>query len=125
MNLLEWRAQQAQGEAFVLPSGLVVRLRRVSLLDLMIQGQVPAPLVGMVETITAQASTRLTADQYAQFAEAINLVLRAAMIDPPVADEPGDGALGVNELAMADKLTVFNWVHEPAEGLRPFCPAAG
>ena len=45
MDLSAWRERRLGGEEFTLPSGLVMRLRRVSLLDLAAGGQIPAPLV--------------------------------------------------------------------------------
>lgn len=124
MNLQEWREKQRQGEAFELPSGLVVRLRRVGLLDLLSQGSVPAPLVGMVQMLIEKANHQLGAEQFPQFAQSIDLVVKAAMVDPPVADAPGEGVLGIGELSIADRLAVFAWANAPAEELRPFRPAA-
>jgi hypothetical protein len=44
MNLAEWRARQQQGEAFTLPSGLDVQLKKVALIDLAQAGQIPTTL---------------------------------------------------------------------------------
>lgn len=124
MDLNEWRKNRDEGEAFELPSGLVMRLRRVSLLDLAEQGEVPAPLVGMVEGLLKRDRVELDLEEFAQYGEVAGLVLRAAAVDPPVADDPGPGVLGVRELGMNDRLAVFNWANEAARALRPFRPEA-
>jgi len=49
MNLEEWRAARAEGEEAELPSGLTVKLRRVSALDLANQGKIPSTLQPQVD----------------------------------------------------------------------------
>ena len=59
MNLAEWRALQQEGEAFTLPSGLEVRLKKVALIDLAQAGQIPstlrAPVAEMIKRKPDQA----------------------------------------------------------------------
>ena len=119
MNLSEWRERQATGEAFELPSGLLVRLRRVGMLDLAARGKVPAPLVAMVEGLL-QRDAALTLAEFGEYGQVVDLIVAAALIDPPVAEEADKTHLAVSELPMADRLAVFNWCNAPAVRLRPF-----
>lgn len=119
MDLKEWRKQQEQGEEFVTPSGLTVVLRRVSLLDLAEQGDIPAPLVAMTNKVLDTKTHQLGVADIPEYAETINHVVKAAVIHPPVADEGDDTHVGVKELPLKDRLAIFNWVNR-IEVLRPF-----
>ncbi len=123
--LRAWREKRRMGERYELPSGLVVQVRRVSLLDLAERGQIPAPLVGMVNKLLSPTSEALTVKNAPEFAEAINLVVKASVVDPPVADVPDDEHLGVTELPIGDRLALFNWANSSAERLRPFRGGTG
>lgn len=121
MDLQAWRERQASGEMFELPSGLVVRLRRVGMLDLAQQGRIPAPLVSMVEGLL-QRGTSLSLSNLGEYSGVVDLVVAAAIVDPPMAEQADDTHLAVGELPMADRLAAFNWCNAPALRLRPFRP---
>ncbi len=120
MNLAVWRARRGAGEQFITPSGLEMRLRRVSLLDLAERGKIPAPLAGMVETMLATQQSSLSIQQFGEFASVINLVVMAAAVEPPVAEQSSEAALEVGELPMSDRLAIFNWANEVSMKLQPF-----
>lgn len=120
MELSEWRARQAQGEEAELPSGLVVRLRRVGMMDLAVAGGVPAPLAGALETMMAGKVTLVTLPEFERYAGVVNLVVRAAVVEPEIGEEPGPNRLAVTELPMADRIAIFNWANGGATQLKPF-----
>jgi hypothetical protein len=119
MNLQEWRAKK-QGERFVLPSGLVVTMRRVGLLDLAAQGEIPTPLVGVVNEWLKKDSWVLDVDGAVKMEPVLDLVAKACVIDPHVEDEPGEVVMGVKELSIMDRLAVFNWAVEVSTAVLPF-----
>jgi len=121
MNLSEWREKQ-KGEQHELPSGLVVRLRRVQLLDLVSQGQVPAPLFAAANEILNQPETTLTVEIYEKFSAVIKLIARACIVEPPITDEPGEASLGIDELPAADLMAIYNWANQVLVAVRPFRP---
>lgn len=124
MDLGAWRESRQAGEQFTLPSGLVMRLRRVSLMDLATQGEIPAPLVGLVESLLQRDSVELSLEEFGQYGRVTGLVAKAAAVDPPVADEADGEHLGVDELPMADRIAIFNWANGGVRSLRPFRPEA-
>lgn len=124
MELNEWRKQQQDGEAFVTPSGLTVRVRRVSLLDLAEQGEIPAPLVGMVNKVLDTAVHQLGVKDIPDYAATINHAVKAIVVDPPVADEATDTHIAITELPLKDRLAIFNWANR-VEVLRPFRRESG
>lgn len=120
-RLAEWRA--GQRETLVLPSGLSMTVRRVSLLDLAAAGQVPAPLMGMVERLIGEGQrSELELATLPQFVGLIDAVIMLAAVDPPLAAEPDEDHIGVHELPTLDKVAVFNWLNAPAAALAPFRP---
>lgn len=121
MDLENWREQKKNGEAFVTASGLSVRLRKVTLMALIEQGGIPTPLVGVVNSLITE-STALTAENLRDYLAAVNLVVKAAVIDPPVADESGPGVLGVQELSPDERMEIYTWATAEVGRLMPFLP---
>ena len=119
MKLNEWR----RGREFEreLPSGLTVTLRRVTLVDLASRGEIPTPLVGMVdEMIGGDGLNVVKVEDFQRFGEAINLVVLAAVKAPAIALVADDEHLGLDELPFDDRVFIFNEMHGPSEQLRPF-----
>jgi len=120
MDLQTWRKQQQEGEEMQLPSGLVVKLCRVSLMDMAVRGDVPAPLVAQVNQVMSKGIGDITVESATEYATAINLVVKAAVIDPRVTDEPGEHSVGVGELPIIDRLAIFRECNRYGEALKPF-----
>lgn len=117
-NLKEWRSKRVKDET--LPSDLAVKLRRVSVLDLLVRGRVPVTLSTLVEKA---AGKKISLSEFNEFAELINLIVDAALVYPPIAKngaEPDDDHLTWDDLDYADRLFIFNWANEEAEQLSPF-----
>ena len=119
-DLQAWRERQQAGEAMILPSGLVVTVRPVSLLALATQGKIPQTLVAPVQQVMESKAGSLAVKDYPQFGKVLDLVVRVCITAPPLADCGDDAHLGLDELAIEDKLAIFSWANAPAEGLRPF-----
>jgi hypothetical protein len=125
--LAAWRQQRRQRRT--LPSGLPVVLQRCTVLDVAARGNIPLPILGQMEAIITaaeQGSTpAVSLATYAEYAGAINLVVQACMVDPPVADEPSATHVGINELPISDRIDIFEWAHEEAAHLATFSEPAG
>lgn len=114
MELSEWREARRAGEAFTLPSGLVVQLRRAQLLDLAVQGRIPSPLASLANKLLAAETMALTVEAFQEYAPVIQMIVRACLTGP-------DG-LEVDELPAADLLAIYNWANEVTVMVRPFRP---
>jgi hypothetical protein len=113
MNLPEWRARQQEGEAFTLPSGLDVRLKRVALLDLAHAGQIPTTLRAPVaEMLKRKPDQAVDLGDLEKFGQVMDVVCAACLIGPE--------ELEVQELPSSDRQAIFNWANAPAERLSPF-----
>lgn len=117
-----WR-ESAQGELFTLPSGNVARLRRIHIMQLVEQGQVPDTLTALVaQMISSDPRLRLSMADLKRYAEVVNVVVKAAFVEPRLADEPGEDCLGVQEVNFSDRAAVFEWCHLPTAKMTPFRP---
>lgn len=124
MELHAWRASRTTTKT--LPSGLEVTLKRVSLLDLAMNGNIPNALAGMVDdVIDAEKIKKVQAADFAQFGQVIDLVVKACVISPMIADVADEEHLAVSELPMEDRLEVFSWANEGVEQIAPFRPQTG
>ena len=113
MNLEEWRARQQQGEAFTLPSGLEVRLKKVALIDLAQAGQIPSTLRAPVaEMIKRKPDQAVDLGDMEKFGQVLDVVCKACIVAPE--------GLDVAELPSYDKQVVFNWANQAAGKLEPF-----
>lgn len=110
MNLEQWRKLRNQGEEAQLPSGLEVRLKRVSVLELAEQGQVPQTLAPQVEKF--MAGERPTMADFNAQSEIITLVCQACITAPE--------GLRSEELDYRDRLAIFTWANEVNAPLKSF-----
>lgn len=116
----EWRAAREAGETVTLPSGQVATLRRVHLLDLIEAGKIPDELTTVVLQLIDDKIHKPSKEDLGAYIEVVNLVAIEAFMNPPVAKEASEGALGVDEVPFQDRAEVFRWSNEGARKLRPF-----
>jgi hypothetical protein len=117
MDLKSWREKRA-GERFDLPSGLSVRLKKLDLLDLAAQGMIPTTLAGAANKLVG--GTGLKVEEFESQVEVINLIVQACLVEPLAADEADENHIRVDELAVMDRLAIYNWASAGAARLRPF-----
>jgi len=120
VDLSQWREQRAESGDLVLDlNGLEVHFRRLGVLDLAESGEIPTPLAALVQELIDGGSMKVKLDDFGKYAEVVNLVIKKAAVSPPVADEPGEGVLGVKEIPMVDRASVFSRLNGGTK-LRPF-----
>lgn len=131
MNLSAWRASR-RGEV-TLPSGLEVTLQKVTLEDLVLSGDIPAPLLREVMALYESGAFQQAGDLNPSSAEMwaildkipeamkmFDAVTRAALVAPAIADVADDDHLTTAELSLQDKEAIFNWAAAGANALAPF-----
>ena len=109
-KLQQWREQR--GEPVTLPTGLEVRVQQFNLLDVAMEGEIPAPLVTLVGELLEGKDVSVDVEDFQKIGPLLNQVAKKAIIDPPVADEPDDTHLGLSELTAMDKFFVFEKVND-------------
>lgn len=126
LDLKAWREQRKDGEEFVTPSGLGIRVKRVSLLDLAEQGAIPDGLSGMVDRALDAHAHSLNLKDIPGYGEMVNRVVMACVVEPAIVDDADADAdhLGVNELPLKDRVAIYNWANAAA-ALVPFRSGEG
>ena len=117
MGLKAWR-EKRKGERKTLPSGLDVTLRRVDLLDLAVQGGIPAPLMKAADKMLI--GTNVAVQDFEAAEPVINLVVKACVVDPGVGDEGGGDQGSARELPVKDRLAIYNWANSGVAQLQDF-----
>jgi hypothetical protein len=129
MNLDEWRKAREEGEDFILPSGLEVRLRRADPFHMAEHGDIPAPITSIAdEWFTTEANNfRLTTELWNKIAPFVNVVVKACLVSPKIGDPEKlkDGEISIDELDSNDRFAIYLWAMEVAAVLRPFRPEKG
>lgn len=125
MTLEQWR--QSRLVETVLPSGLPVVLRRISLMDLMGQGEIPETLMGFVELSmkSEKEEVAVEAKHLPAVMQAMGVFAQAVLVRPGVADEPSDTAITLDELDYGDREFIFDLLNEGIRGVTPFRGQAG
>jgi hypothetical protein len=117
MKLNEWRTKRQATTAVALPSGLEVQLRQVALLDLVTRGSIPETLDALTKRATGSG---FGVADVKEFMPLINIVVQACLVDPPLADEPDDTHITLDELDTLDRMAIFNWANGVANAITPF-----
>lgn len=130
MDLKRWREQQV--EKVTLPSGLAMILKKVSLTDLVMNGDIPNTLMGVFED--AQKAGDFDPEEFlktfdfsdvSKFASIYGAVAMACAVEPQILNDPTEEALGVKELPYEDKKYIFEWANGEATKLNGFCQEEG
>ncbi len=122
-SVSEWR--DGRFKEMTLPSGNVMKLKRVGLMDLIEQGGLPDTLSAMASELASKQQVRvLSVAELKQYADVVNLVVKAAAVEPKVADAPSAETLDVHEIDWVDRVQVYNWANGGTTLLRPFRPEA-
>jgi len=113
MNLQEWRKKRSQGDEYTLPSGLTVYLKKVGVLDLAGKGQIPATLEPQLNELMQTGKVKsITIGDFAKFAEMIDTVAKACIVQP--------AELDIEELPYEDRVEIFQWANAQTAKLQPF-----
>lgn len=127
-NTSELLKKLNQGFEYELPSGLPVRLRRISLEAYKRAGTLPTHLQSIVAAIREQGLQQVFAQQEASVNQFFEWVICEALLEPKVAVDPQDAdTLPLDFLPEQDKSEVFQiafWnVSKALERLRPLLKA--
>lgn len=118
----EWRKKRQEGWLEILPSGNVVRLRSISLLDFMGRGEIPDPLSAAVaEMLSGKSKDVADFENFKQFAGLAAFVCKKAFVEPKIVGDPqADDEISILDVDFADQRHVFNLVQKEIVMLAPF-----
>lgn len=115
-----WRKRKREGRLLQTASGLVLRVRDLTLIDLVKAGHIPQPLIAAVEIMFDKG--KLTMDEAIKSLPAIEAVVKAAVVAPKVVEgvSDKDDEVGLGEMTVDEKLSVVNYVNSAPIGLFNF-----
>jgi hypothetical protein len=120
--LSEWRA--GKFATFQLPSGLVVKLRKPTMTDLLLTGQLPPGIAHLADEASKGGGDSVDVAVIMQNAEEMRVMLdvmaKLAIVDPEIADVPDDDHITLSEISGDDKMAIFNFVNGGSQEVRPF-----
>jgi len=120
-----WRRPREQGVVVELPSGNKARLRPVPLDLLILSGKLPDLLTPLAaQSLWNEQVSENLVDQVQMvkgYAELVNIVVRVAMLDPKVVDNPqAEDELALEDIDFSDKQAIFQLAYQPASVLEKF-----
>jgi len=121
-NLAQWRATRLH--ELLLPSGMTVWVKDVSMMDLMLTGKLPENLIDFADEAGKQGKAEINLKDVVKsgtdFNVMLNTVVLSCIVEPPVAEKGDDDHLGLDEINGDDKMAIFNWANREVGQIRPF-----
>lgn len=109
---------------YTLPSGLQVQLKQVAIQDIaMRKDGIPDTLTPLVDQLLEnndESGMKIKTKDLSGMGDLFNIVVRACVVSPPIADVGDDNHLGIDEIPFNDKEAIFNWANGEASNLVPF-----
>ena len=119
MNANQYRSK-LRATVYLPIAGMEAVVRRVSVATLAANGQIPQTLQTIAEDFVGAPDKEITLAEFPKYADVVNMIVKAAMVEPRVGDEATDEQLDVREMEFEDRIAVFNFVNAGASALRPF-----
>ena len=118
-RLAEWRQALAPRE-LTLSSGLTVLIRPVPLINLIMSGVIQLTLMCLARGGRPTKSGETITDEAIKMTPVIDIVVMAAVIDPPVTSDGAGDSIAVADIDYSDRVTIFEEANRPAAALQPF-----
>jgi hypothetical protein len=132
----QWRQPREEGYVRTLFSGNVVRLRPLDLATMLVEGEIPDLLTGLVYQVLfegvdapgyvppaphGEESKQTVFGITPTILPVVNLVCKAAFLQPRIVDNPQtDDEIAMEDVELRDRALVFNLVTQGADALRRF-----
>ena len=122
VNLAAWRASRIHERT--LPSGLTVKLRDVTMTDLMLTGKLPDSIMSLM-TDTAKAGEKefdleTITKNTVEWNQMLTTLMELSLVEPQIGDMADEEHILLAEIPSDDKLDIFNFLNRGAEDLQPF-----
>jgi len=118
----EYRKKQREGELWLTPGGLKLRIRRVSLFAMVAAGSIPTPLTAQAEELIAKSVN--VVESMTKYKPVMQAVLRVAVLEPKIVDEDvpadDDTRININEISNDDLLAAYLWLQSSPGTLQRF-----
>lgn len=121
--LADWRASRVH--EMTLPSGLAVKLRDVTMTDLLFTGKLPPAFADMAEKAVKEneggaVDLKEMFKNAADFAVMLNALVSIALVEPKIGEFADDETITLGEMPNDDKMFIFNWANREVSQLTSF-----
>jgi hypothetical protein len=120
-NAAKWRKRRHAGAWRTTQSGLAVRVRRLSLVEMVISGEMPKPLQADAEKLVA--SDVPVIDAVRKHLDVIRAAVRIGVIEPRIVEgdvrDDDDSAVSITELSIDDLIQIYTEITSVRGGLLP------
>jgi hypothetical protein len=99
--------------------GPVVKLKRVGLMDLIQQGNIPDNLSGQTAQILGRPNlAAMTQEDLKQYAELVNVVVMASVVEPRITPDGAGDSIKVDDIPFAWRVKIFQHANQSVFPLR-------
>ncbi len=123
----EWLKKADEIYTLTLPSGVVVKVKKLNLVDLAITGYIPFELItSSIKTAQTLSSTdkweAISKEDLSNIVEMFDKAIQLAVVEPKVTADGANDTMPVSKVPFADKFYIFSNVVDTrsAEILKPF-----
>jgi hypothetical protein len=119
--LADWRASRVH--EMTLPSGLAVKVRDVTMTDLLFTGKLPPAFADMAEKAAKDNNAVDLKEMFknaADFAQMLDALVSIALVEPKIGEFADDDTITLGELPNDDKMFIFNWANREVSQLTSF-----
>jgi hypothetical protein len=122
INLAQWRASRVHD--LDLPSGLTVKVRDVSMTDLMMTGKLPPAVIDMAKQANEAGAAELDLNTLAknaqEFKQMLDALVEISLIEPAIGTTADDQHILLGEIPTEDKMAIFTFINREATKVNPF-----
>lgn len=122
LTLKEWR-ELRKPVSEILPSGLAVELKKVSVESIALSGTLPMDLLTEINAQSNGSGELEITDILANlsdYMDMINGVVIACVVSPLIMPKPSAKYLGIDEVELNDKLYILKWALQEVDALESF-----
>ena len=120
--LAKWRADRIH--ELTMPSGLQVKVRDVTMTDLMFTGKLPQVMIDLAQESAEQGKIKLDlkmlTENAQEFRQLVDTLILLCVVEPPIAEQADEEHLSLDEMNGDDRMFIFNWVNREVEQVRSF-----
>jgi hypothetical protein len=121
-SLAEWRAGRVHERT--LPSGLQVKLRDVTMTDLMFTGKLPDAIINMAKETSNNGNQEFDLNELtkntADFNQMLNTLVELCLVEPKIGTQADDEHILLGEIPADDKMDIFTFVNREVEQVKSF-----
>jgi hypothetical protein len=116
-SLAEWRA--ARVHEVTLPSGLIVKLRKITIMDMVLRGKVSNGILAMADDAAKDGGDSLEmsklAENAVEFNDMLDAMIQLSLVEPKIGAEEDEEHIALSDLSSDDKMAIFNFLNGDAQ----------